>query len=728
MVKAQSPRKSSGTSKVELSRLLETATANHAAMVLENERLSADLQRSETRYQQLSDQVSAERRRLSLLYSVSSELTTTVDVDDILYRAIALTCQALEESIGFAFLYIPKDNRLSLRAQYGSEDSTITILDEQIGLAPGEGLAGWVAEHRQPLNLPDVTQDPRWAHVPGVQTDVHSALIAPIQSGNRLLGILSVFHAQVKAFSDDHLTLLQGTCQQAALALSSADRYHQIQSLADRLADDQRYLESLIERLPAGVIVLDGDYCLQAANPLGRKVLLALGGCEIGQALPSLGAYPLADITARPPQSQPMEVVIEGPPRMLLEVEVRSIGGDRSRQWVLTVRDITAERENLARTQMQERLATVGQLAAGIAHDFNNIMAAIQVYADLLTSDSSLPRQSRERTHIIQQQVQRAASLIRQILDFSRRSVIEPSTLDLLPFIKELDKLLVRVLPENIHLDLEYQNEGYLVNADPTRLQQVFMNLALNARDAMPDGGRLTFKLNRLQVKEDEAPPTPDLPPGNWIHIRVTDTGHGIPPEILPRIWEPFFTTKPVGQGTGLGLSQVYGIIKQHDGAIDVVSRVGEGTTFNIYLPVLSEVGEEGMSLEALPGLDGTGKTVLVVEDDQITRDAIQSLLKAYNFWALAAANGSEAIRIYRSLGKMITLVVTDLVMPEMGGVALYRALQEESPDVKVLFITGHPLEKDSQALLEKGNVHWLQKPFSARDFGAAMQDLLTNK
>jgi CheY-like chemotaxis protein len=355
-------------------------------------------------------------------------------------------------------------------------------------------------------------------------------------------------------------------------------------------------------------------------------------------------------------------------------------------------------------------------------------MAAILVYADLLTADTGLPQVSRERLHIIQQQVQRASSLIRQILDFSRRSVIEPSTLDLLPFIKELDKLLVRVLPENIHLDLEYQNEGYLVNADPTRLQQVFMNLALNARDAMPDGGRLTFKLNRLQVKEDEAPPTPDLPPGNWIHIRVTDTGHGIPPEILPRIWEPFFTTKPVGQGTGLGLSQVYGIIKQHDGAIDVVSRVGEGTTFNIYLPVLSEVGEEGMSLEALPGLDGTGKTVLVVEDDQITRDAIQSLLKAYNFWALAAANGSEAIRIYRSLGKMITLVVTDLVMPEMGGVALYRALQEESPDVKVLFITGHPLEKDSQALLEKGNVHWLQKPFSARDFGAAMQDLLTNK
>jgi two-component system, cell cycle sensor histidine kinase and response regulator CckA len=666
----------------------------------------------------------AERLRLSLLYSVSRELASTLDVDDILYRAIALTSQALDGSIGYAFLYIPKENRLSLRAIYGSEESSVTILDEQIGMAPGEGLAGWVAEHREPINLPDVTQDPRWVHVPGLKTEVHSAALAPIMSGDRLLGLLTVFHRQVMAFSDDHLALLLGACQQTALALSSADRYLQIQSLVDRLADEQHNLEILIDRLPAGVIVLDGDYCLQAANPLGRRVLLALGGCEIGQVLPPLGDYTLADITALPLQSLPVEVIIEGPPRMLLEVEVRSIG-DRARQWVLTVRDITTERENLARTQMQERLATVGQLAAGIAHDFNNIMAAILVYADLLTSDNSLPAASRERLHIIQQQVQRAASLIRQILDFSRRSVMEQSMLDLIPFIKELNKLLARVLPENIQLQLDYENETYLVNADPTRLQQAFMNLALNARDAMPQGGILSFRLSSLQIKPDESSPSSELPAGNWVHVLVADTGHGIPPEIMSHIWEPFFTTKPVGQGTGLGLSQVYGIIKQHDGAIDVASQVGEGTRFNIYLPALAVPKEEAPAMESPARFDGTGKTVLVVEDDQVTRDAIQSLLKVYNFWVLTAANGSEAVRIYKQMGKVITLVVTDLVMPEMGGVALYQALQEQNPGVKVLFITGHPLKEDSQDLLERGNVHWLQKPFSARDLGIAMQALM---
>jgi PAS domain S-box-containing protein len=692
---------------------LAQSLAQHIAIAIENAGLF--------------EQVATERRRLSLLYSVSRELASTLDVDDILYRAITLIGQALDGSIGYAFLYVPKENRLSLRALYGSEEASVTILDEQIGLAPGEGLAGWVAEHHQPINLPDVTQDSRWVNAPGVKAEVHSALIAPILSGERLLGILTVLHQQEKAFSEDHLALLQGTCQQVALALSSADRYQQIQSLVDRLAAEQRNLESLIERLPAGVIVLDADYCLQAANPLGRKVLLALGGCEIGQVLPHFGPYTLADITARSTQFTPVEVTIEGPPRLLLEVEARSIG-DRSPQWVLTVRDITAERENLARTQIQERLATVGQLAAGIAHDFNNIMAAILVYADLLTADTSLPLASRERLFIIQKQVQRAASLIRQILDFSRRSVMEQSSMDLLPFIKELDKLLARVLPENIRLELEYQNENYLVNADPTRLQQAFMNLALNARDAMPQGGCLHFKLSRLTIESDETSPSSELPAGDWVHIVVADTGCGISPEIMPHIWEPFFTTKPVGQGTGLGLSQVYGIIKQHGGTIDVVSQPGEGSRFNIYLPSLAASSEEGVSVDTPARLDGTGKTVMVVEDDQITRDAIQSLLKVYNFWVLTAINGAEALRIYKQMGAMVTMVVTDLVMPEMGGMALYQALQELNPQAKVLFITGHPLEENSQELLEKGNVHWLQKPFSAKDFGEAMEALLADE
>ena len=403
-------------------------------------------------------------------------------------------------------------------------------------------------------------------------------------------------------------------------------------------------------------------------------------------------------------------------------------GTERAGGWVLVLRDVTQDRENQTRIQMQERLATVGQLAAGIANDFNNIMAAIVVYADLLKRDPNLPSASRERLIIIQQQVQRAASLIRQILDFSRRSVMEQSTLDLLPFVKELDKLLVRVLPETIRLELTYQPGSYLVNADPTRLQQVFMNLAVNARDAMPEGGILHFGLERLHLGAADHTPFADLPPGDWIRITVRDSGSGIADEVMPHIFEPFFTTKPVGQGTGLGLAQVYGIIRQHDGYIDARSKLGQGATFQIYLPALEAPREETFTpLEAVESA-GAGETILVVEDDAAAREAMKVLLEANNYRVLTAANGFEALQIFELQRTTIALVVSDIVMPQMGGVKLYHALREIWPHVKVLFITGHPLQEENQALLESGNVNCLQKPFAVPAFYQMTRQLVGAK
>jgi len=332
---------------------------------------------------------------------------------------------------------------------------------------------------------------------------------------------------------------------------------------------------------------------------------------------------------------------------------------------------------------------------------------------------------SRDRLAIIQNQVQRAASLIRQILDFSRRSVMEQTTLDLLPFIKELDKLLRRVLPETIRIELSYQPGEYVVSADPTRLQQVFMNLAVNASDATPNGGRLYFQLERVVVEEGERPPCADLPLGEWIRISVQDTGEGIPPEVLPHIFEPFFTTKPVGQGTGLGLAQAYGIIRQHDGYIDVHSQVGEGTTFHIYLKAQGPALPEESLDQAAPELHGTGEMLLVVEDDPAAREAMRALLEAYNYQVLTATNGAEALRIYEQRAESIELVVSDIVMPVMGGMALYQALSQQWPQVKMLFVTGHPVREQEQDILERGNVHWLQKPFSVQIFSRVVHDLL---
>ncbi len=672
----------------------------------------------------LFQEAATERRHVRLLYDIGQALVVNLDADSILDIATRLTCQAMDGMVGEAFLYVPETGQLSLRALTGLDGVSPAELDPKVALKPGRGLAGWVAENREAVSVPEVDEDPRWLHIAVLNQDAHSVVAAPIVDGERLLGVILVLHRLPAAFSKDHLELLQAICKQVGLALINAERYQQVQSLVDLLAAEQYRLESLIEYLPVGVILLDNNYRIQTANPLGREILVALGSGEPGDVLSTLGSCSLSELMARHDDPLPTEIILESTPRRLFEAQTRPIAGE-SHQWVLTVREVTRERENLARIQMQERLATVGQLAAGIAHDFNNIMAAIMVYTDLLLADTSLLPTSRERLGIIEQQIKRASSLIRQILDFSRRSVMEQTPIDLLPFLKELNKLLRRVLPETIHLELTYHSDSYLITADPTRLQQAFMNLALNARDAMPEGGTIRFTLNHVNFRPGDPLPLPDMPYGDWIRITAEDTGVGMTLDVRNHIFEPFFTTKPVGQGTGLGLSQVYGIVKQHQGYIDVESRMKEGTKFTIFLPALA-VPEIPPGQEPSPAhFDGAGRTVLVVEDDATTRDALQTLLRAYNFWVLTASNGIEALRILNQAGRSIALVVSDVVMPEMGGVSLLRTIQPRWPLVKVLLITGHPLEMQDRALLEMGAVHWLQKPFSVGDFSNAIQGLL---
>ena len=673
----------------------------------------------------LFEQAATERRHIALLYDISRELAPLQSTDDILRRAITVVCESLGGSAGTAFHYLPDENRLSLRGVYGYSEVEANLIEERVNLYPGVGLGGWVAQRLQMVNIPEVQADLRWIRIPGVDEEVHAALAGPIFHRDRLLGVLVLYHPEPAAFSDQQLNLLETICQQVGLALSNVERYQEIQHLLDLLAAEQRRLERLVEWLPVGMLVLDEDHNLVLVNSLGSEILGMLGPGALGEQLLHLGPLSIEELIARHEEPIPVEVSLPGPPRRTFEIQLRSLGTDGP-QWIITLRDVTQERLNQTRTQMQERLATVGQLAAGIAHDFNNIMAAILVYTDLLMRDLDINPPARERLGVIQQQVQRAASLIRQILDFSRRSVMEQSTLDLLPFVKELDKLLGRVLPETIRLDLIYQPETYLVNADPTRLQQVFMNLAVNARDAMPDGGLLRFELGRLHLEPQDTPPVPYLPAGDWIHITVADTGKGISAEVLPHIFEPFYTTKPVGQGTGLGLAQAYGIIKQHEGYIEVHSRVGEGASFDIYLPALPVPELPALEPEEASGKNGQGEIILVVEDDAVTRDALQALLEAQNYLVLTASNGVEALNVYEQHDNGIDLVISDVVMPEMGGFALYQQLRERFPQLKMLFVTGHPLQEENQTMLSESGVSWLQKPFSVPDFSQAVQILLS--
>jgi CheY-like chemotaxis protein len=302
---------------------------------------------------------------------------------------------------------------------------------------------------------------------------------------------------------------------------------------------------------------------------------------------------------------------------------------------------------------------------------------------------------------------------------------MEQSKLDLLPFLKEMEKLLNRTLPETIDIELHHDDFEYIISADPTRLQQVFMNLAVNARDAMPEGGRLRFELSLIRILPNTPAPITDIPPGNWILVAVSDTGIGIPVEEQSHIYEPFFTTKPVGQGTGLGLAQVYGIVKQHGGYIDLKSQVGEGTQFYIYLPSLVDAPEKSVPEQIPAQLDGEGKAVLLVEDDPATRKALDAMLSVHNYRVLAAENGVKALELLEAESDSVELVISDIVMPQMGGLDLYDHLQTRWPQIQVLLITGHPLDEQNQLTLRQGKVNWLQKPFTIQEFNQILLELL---
>lgn len=492
------------------------------------------------------------------------------------------------------------------------------------------------------------------------------------------------------------------------------------------LAERERLVVTL-QGIADGVVALDFERRVVLANPVAEALLSELADAQVGDILTCLGDKSLDTLLYPPPHGENFhEVVLIGSQPRTFEVVAQPTGaGLYASGWVLVIRDVTIERETQHRAQLQERLAAVGQLAAGIAHDFNNILGAIILYSEMALQTGELSSKNRERIRTVFQQAERAATLTRQILDFSRRTVMDQAPLDLGLFLRETEQLLSRTLPENIRLSFECDSEPYVVSADPTRVQQILMNLALNARDAMPQGGQLYFELSRLHVPVGEAPPYRDMAPGHWVQLSVTDSGMGIPPEIEPHIFEPFYTTKDPGDGSGLGLAQVYGIVKQHGGFIDVDSRVGIGTTFIIYLPAIEVPVESSLAYPSIISANGRKEVVLVVEDDVATLDAVNEILETLNYAVIKALDGQEALEIIQARNGQVDLVLSDLVMPVMGGVKLYREIEGLEVKTKVIFMTGYPLGRGTRDLLDEKKVTWVQKPLRSDTLARVIRDVL---
>lgn len=492
----------------------------------------------------------------------------------------------------------------------------------------------------------------------------------------------------------------------------------QVQMQADQLAQ-------IMRSVPDGVALLDATRRIVQANPQAEVLLGRLAPDALEGPLTRLGNRLLDEILSPSPPGGWHLVRTSAEE---FEVAAQPVAaGPLAAGWVLVIRDVTERRALHRQLERQERLAAVGQLAAGIAHDFNNIMSVIVAYAQLLGETAGLSERERSKLNTIQEQALRATQMIRQILDFSRQSVMERHTFDLLPLLKEQYKFLKQTLPENIEIQLHYDQAEHIICADPTRIQQLLLNLAINARDAMPHGGLLRIELSRVHL-DAAATPLPTMLPGDWLHLRVSDTGVGMTPDVLNHIFEPFFTTKPPGQGTGLGLAQVHGIVAQHEGHIVVESAPGAGATFSLYFPAVevldgSNVVLASASLAHLP--HGHGELVLVVEDEEVVRRSLVELLGILHYRTCEASNGVAALQMLEEQASAIDLVLSDVVMPQSGGLRLLQEMQRRGCAIPLILLTGHALGVELEELRSQGLSGWLAKPPPIKELAEAVAQAL---
>ncbi len=389
------------------------------------------------------------------------------------------------------------------------------------------------------------------------------------------------------------------------------------------------------------------------------------------------------------------------------------------------MQDITRRKQLEEQLRQSQKMEAIGQLAGGVAHDFNNILTGISGYVSLLLDEFEPGSHVHEDLSKIGKLADRAAVLTQQLLAFSRRQALQPIVLDMNELIEEVTQMLTSVMGEDVEVQTRFAPDLGNVHADPAQITQVLMNLALNARDAMPEGGVLTIETDNVVLDDEYASAHTGVTPGPYVMTAITDTGCGMDPQTQERIFDPFFTTKPTGRGSGLGLPTAYGIVKQHGGNIWVYSEPGEGTTFKFYLPRTEGKARPFKTEDRAEGAAGGEESVLVVEDEQSVRELATRVLREKGYAVVAAATPKEAENLFHQHGGEFALLLTDVILPGRSGAELYDRLRSSSPVLKVLYMSSYT----DSVIVQRGKIAegtpFMRKPFSAEELAQKVRDLL---
>jgi PAS domain S-box-containing protein len=524
---------------------------------------------------------------------------------------------------------------------------------------------------------------------------------------------------------------LRDTLSRLGAAESSADAAHA------RHAEAQSLLDFVLNNSPVGVALFDrAGRHVRVNEAMARMTGLALDA-HAGKKIEDVLTEDLADMVnpmldrvlsaGEPVINVPVAGASRNDPmrerHFLFSLFPVAVPGGASAAGAVVL-ETTQYRQLEEQLLQAQKMEAVGRLAGGIAHDFNNMLTAIKSYSELLATDMAPESQQRADINEVMKAADKATALTRQLLAFSRQQVLRPATVDLNSTVDGLRKILRRLVPENIELTCRLAPGLWTVTADPTELERVILNLVLNSRDAMQEGGKLIIETSNVDIDEDYAATHADTAPGPYVMVAVTDTGEGMSREVREKLFEPFFTTKGKGKGTGLGLSSVYGIVKQSGGFIWVYSEPGRGTTFKVFLPQAEETHTSTVTTPRRNKPVGP-ETILLVEDDDEVRQVATRILRNNGYHVLEATNGAEALRMCEAQPEPVDLIVTDLVMPGMGGSELAAKVRETQPNARILFTSGYTEDAVVRRSFMNPGEAFIEKPFTPASLSKKAREML---
>ncbi len=703
---------------------LTQAFADQAAVALENARLYDDAE--------------ARRKEAEELAQVAAVISASLDVTAVFRRVLEAARGLTGADLSRLALRDPVRDVMVFRYADGSERSEVDIArDEGIGgLAWSTGRTVRTADRRTDERLP--------ADQVGIlgAAEVRATIVAPIVIGGQVEGLLYGINYSETLFEARHEETLRRLADQAAIAIHNARLFADEQAAVRALRESDAVLQRALEVGqigswtsgvgPAARLEWSQEVCrifgVDSASLTGTTD--DFFRCVHPDDLPSIAAARDAALTSGQPYRIDHRVVwADGTIRWVHErADVERDAQGRPVRLIGVVQDITERKQaeealQAAEEQLRQsqKMDAIGRLAGGVAHDFNNMLSIITGRSELLLRNTALAPPLRRDIDLIHRTADRAASLTRQLLAFSRKQVLQPKVLDLNTVVANMGRMLRRVIGEDVDLVIVARPGLARVNADPGQLEQVILNLAVNARDAMPGGGHLTIETAQTDLDAEYARRHTGVHPGRHVMLAVTDTGLGMEPAVRERIFEPFFTTKEIGKGTGLGLSTVYGIVQQSGGAIWVYSEPGQGTTFKIYLPSVDEPTEADRAPEEPPR--GGSETVLLCEDESDLRELTREVLEEFGYHVLEAADGRHALEVSAGHTGPIHLLLTDVVMPRMNGSDLAAQLTRERP-LRVLYMSGYT----ETSVVRRGDVPgaaFLQKPFSPTVLARTVREVL---